>query len=288
MLVSLKNQTIDPGRFEVIIVDDGSRDGTAHTCEEFKKNFPGMKYVSLAENVGSPAARNRGIRESRGNYLLFTDDDCLPEHDWIEQMNGALEGEPFVAGAVNSSSSNYFKLCHNIAQFHPFFPGRKARYVDFIAGANMGFHRTVFEDLKGFAESRKLSDDLELILRARSRGYRPYFTPEAVVLHDPDRISMREIVRYAAEHASHSILLRNEYSSLLRTPSVLRSPFLILAASPVIAMKVTAGIYLKNPALAKLFRTIPLVFTLKLAWCWGAAQGLRNHIRNRGSICPEN
>jgi GT2 family glycosyltransferase len=233
-----------------------------------------MKYVPNGVNLGISCSRNRGIKSAKGEFILFTDDDCIANNDWVEQMSAALEREPVVAGAVESPESNYIRLCHNIAEFHPFIPGRKPGKVEFIAGANMGFRRSVLDELGGFDEKVKTAEDMAFILRARSNGYSIYLACEAVVTHKHDRATLGSVFGYSAKHASTTILLRNEYRSLLGTPFVLRSPFLTIMAAPVIALKVTLGIYMHNHRLARLFWTAPLVYGLKLAWCWGAARGL--------------
>jgi cellulose synthase/poly-beta-1,6-N-acetylglucosamine synthase-like glycosyltransferase len=276
-LYSLSRQTLSPNLFEVIVVDDGSRDNTQEVCSMMRSKLPNLKYISTGCNAGSHKARNRGLEVSSGNYILFTDDDCIPSHDWIERMIAALDHTPIVAGAVVSTTSNYFRLCHNISQFHAYMPGQKAGYIEFIAGANMGFERSVLEELKGFQKC-KYAEDMNLVLRAREKGYRPFFMPDAVVTHDPDRTTLGEIMKYAAMHATETICLRNEYRRVLKTPFILRSPLLILLTAPIIASKVTASIYFRNLKFAKFLHTLPVVFSLKLAWCWGAAKGLRKHI----------
>lgn len=276
-LQSLACQTVKSEQFEIIVVDDGSKDDTPKVCERMLREMPMMRYVSTGTNTGLGSASNRGIGLARGECLLFTDDDCIPQKDWIKHMSATLTREHIVAGAVASPVSNYVKLCHNIAEFHPFMPGRKAGPVEFIAGANMGFRRSVLEELSGFQESHRAAPDMQFILRARLKGYRIYFEPGAVVLHDHSRTTLGSIFKYSLQHAAITILLRNQYRSLLRTPFVLRSPVLILAASPFIALKVTKDIYIQNLRLIKHFWTLPIVFALKLAWCWGAARGLHKH-----------
>ncbi len=275
LLDSLSHQTMEPKMFEIIVVDDCSTDQTKKICHMMSKKLPNMKYFSTRKNIGLGSAGNFGIQSARGKYLLFIDDDCIAQSDWIEEMCSALDTEPVIAGAVVSPVSNYITLCHNISQLYPFMPGRKARIVDFVAGLNMGFKRPVLEKLSGFQEGLRIPPDTELILRAREAGYHVYFKPDALVTHAPERTNLRAVFRYSSEHAAKTILLRNKYRTLLSTPFVLRSPILILLAAPLIAMRVTLGIYLGNFRLTKLFWTAPLVFALKLAWCWGAFCGLR-------------
>lgn len=284
VLHSLASQTLSNEQFEVMVVDDGSIDSTIDVCKTMRRKLPNIKYVSSGANIGLGSLTNLGVRSAGGDCILLIDDDCIAKEDWVERLSISLSREQIVAGAIASPVSNYIKLCHNIAEFHPFMPGRKARAVESIAGANMGFRRSVFEELNGSQEGRRCADDMELILRARLKGYRIYFVPDAVVTHDHNRTTLADIFRYSSEHASVTILHRNKYCSLMHTPFVLRSPALILMAAPVIALKVTAGIYLSNLYLLKRFWTAPMVFALKLAWCWGAARGLRRHYLTKENI----
>ncbi len=275
-LRSLATQTVGPDQFEVIVVNDGSRDNTTEVCREMGTHLPNLRFLSLGRNEGLAFARNYGISASTGKYLLFTDDDCIAARDWVEKMRDALHKEEIVAGAVQSTATSFLKLCHNIAQFHAFMPGQQAGPKDMLPGANMAFRRSILKTLKGFQPGIECADDTEFSLRARAMGYRIFFSPDARVAHDPERTTFSSIMRYAASHASITIHIRNRYKSLLKTPSLFTSPVLILALSPLIALKVTAGIYRGNRSLTRLFWSAPLVYLLKLAWCWGAAKGLRN------------
>jgi GT2 family glycosyltransferase len=272
-LRSLASQTVPSEQFEIIVVDDGSTDGTAALCERAKRDLPSMEYVAMAKNLGLAAAGNRGIRSARGDILLFIDDDCIAQEDWVECLTASLEQHPLAAGAIKSPLLNYVKFCHNISQFHPFMKRRAEGQMESIVGANMGIRRLVLEELGGFDEKSKVPD-MELLLRARLKGHRVHFAPGAIVIHDPERTSLAAVLKNASAHASKTILLRNKYDSLLHTPFVLRSPGFILLAAPLIALKVTLEIYANNPGLVKYFWTAPLVYAQKLAWCWGAARGL--------------
>jgi GT2 family glycosyltransferase len=266
--------------FEIVVVDDGSEDDTLSVCEMLSREIPNLRYVTAGRKIGPPSAANLGIRSSSGDYIIFTDDDCIARKDWVERMKEALDREPVVAGAVASPTASYVKLCHNIAEFHAVMAGRKSEYVDFIAGANMGFRRSILEELDGF-KAPFIALDMELILRARERGYRTYYAKDAIVTHDPNRSSFRNIFIYSFRHAGVTILLRNKHRELLRTPFVLRSPLLLLLASPLIALVVTARIYLTNPAIRKHLLIAPVVFGLKVAWCWGAAHELLSYRREK-------
>lgn len=272
-LRSLGRQTMAADQYEVIVVDDGSSDETPAVCERAARSLPSLRYLPLGRNEGLAAAGNRGIAAARGEALLFIDDDCIAQENWAERLALSLERHPLVAGAIKSPLSSSIKLSHNISQFHPFMEQRAGVGLKSIAGANMGIRRSLLSELGGFDERSEVPD-MQLLYRAWAKGLRVHFVPEAVILHDPERSDLKTILRHSARRASRMILLRNKYGSLLRTPFLLRSPNLILLAAPLIALKVTVGIYANNPRLARYLWTAPWVFAQKLAWCWGAAQGL--------------
>jgi len=282
-LKSLAGQTVKPGLFEIIIVDNGSQEDILQICNIFKAELPGLTYVSTEINNGTSMARNTGFNASTGEFILFMDSDCIASKNWVEKLSVALKDEPIVSGAIESPVSNYFQLCHNIAQFHAYMAGRKKGPLEFFCGANMGFRRSVLQELEGF-QPGSICEDTEIIIRAHMKGYHASFVPDAVVIHDPpERNTLSSILEYASVHAYSTICLRNRYSRLLHTPFILRSPFLILFFAPLIALKVTAGIYLNNSYLRNFFYTVPVVYLLKLAWCLGASRGLRDFIKNEKS-----
>ena len=182
-----------------------------------------------APTAALPRPATVGVKAARGELLLFTDDDCIPQEDWALRMAEALERQPLVAGAVAAAPGGFVQLCHNVAQFYGNMPCRPAGPAASIAGANMGFRRDALAELGGFAERIRCAEDMEIALRARARGCPPHFCPEAVVLHDPGRHSVRAMFRHATEHAAATVHLRNRDRQLLRTPWLLRSPVLLLA-----------------------------------------------------------
>jgi glycosyltransferase involved in cell wall biosynthesis len=189
-LQSLASQTLSAGAFEVVVVDDGSVDATLEVCNTMHEKMKNLVVVSTGKNRGSSSARNVGIGHAGGEYVLFTDDDCIADRTWVECMTSALAHHSIVAGAIESPRDNVAKLCHNIAEFHPFMPGRKPGKRDYIAGANVGFQKCLLDKVGGFEEGRQMASDMELIIRARLEGYQVFFEPRARVIHNPDRFQM--------------------------------------------------------------------------------------------------
>jgi GT2 family glycosyltransferase len=283
-LGALAGQAPPAGGMEIIVVDDGSTDDTPQVCRRLAERMPAVRCVRFETNQGMGKGRNLGTRTARGELLLFIDDDCTPSRDWALRLTEALEHHPVVAGAVDAAPGGFIQLCHNVAQFYGNMPCQAAGPASTLAGANMAFRRDALERLGGFDGRPELAEDLEVFLRAREAGYQPYFCPESVVLHDPQRHSLGVALNYAMQHAAVTVHLRNRYRTVLRTPWVLRSPTLLLAASPLIALGVTARIFLGAPALLKRLHTAPVVYALKVAWCIGAARGLRDPSRGVRSL----
>src|SRR5688572_5665963 len=78
-LAALERQTLPRDQFEILVVDNGSTDDTAAVAHA----VPGVTVIEEAR-PGSYAARNRGLVAARGEYVAFTDADCLPAPDWLE------------------------------------------------------------------------------------------------------------------------------------------------------------------------------------------------------------
>jgi glycosyltransferase involved in cell wall biosynthesis len=273
-LKSLARQTVATHHFEIIVVDDGSTDDTVLVCNSMREDLPNLKYISSAKNSGLAHARNLGMNSAKGKHILFTDDDCIVSNNWVERMNYYLAREHIVAGSIASSFSNYLTISENIGIFHAFMSDREAGCIEFIPGANMGFRLSILKDLRGFNPNSMRSDDMEIILRARLKGYSAIFAPDSVVTHCSQRKKIWSILRHSLNQGRSAILLRIRYSKLLKTPFILTSPILIILTTPLIALIVTGEIYLKNSFARRHLFTFPVVYLMKFFWCMGASIGL--------------
>ncbi len=173
--------------FEVIIADDGSKDGTVKAAKSFKpKNF---KLIILAEKHAGPAAqRNRGAEKAKSGILLFTDSDCVPDRDWIKDM-----AKPFSDKDVVGVSGTYRTLNNDkiIARFEGYEIAKrheklaKQKYIDFIGSFSAGYRKNIFKKFGGFSADFKRADaeDPELSFKIAKAGYKMVFNPKAIVAH---------------------------------------------------------------------------------------------------------
>jgi GT2 family glycosyltransferase len=179
LLRSLDAQTLEPSRFEVVVVDDGSTDDTAALLERLVGTTPYELRVFTQAAAGIPAARNRGWREAATPLVAFTDDDCVATPGWLEELVEASTGsDDMVAqgrtevAAEEEGSIGPFSRVLEITEPNSYY-----------ATCNILYPRELLERLGGFDEGFLTGEDADLGWRAKSAGADYRFVPEAVVNH---------------------------------------------------------------------------------------------------------
>lgn len=173
------------GPYETVVVDDGSPEPLAPICAEF-----GEWVVAVRQsNSGPAAARNTGVRKASGDFICFTDDDCLPEPGWAKALFAARDGDArkLIGGRVeNGLPHNVFsEASQSISNFLYEWHRGEGAEGRFFTTNNMGCDRSRFLDLGGFDESFELpaGEDREFGLRwGRAVGPLLY-APNALVRH---------------------------------------------------------------------------------------------------------
>lgn len=178
-VAALKAQTVCPDCYEIIIVDDGSLDGTADIAAKMGAHVIRQKRKRPA------AARNAGIQAASGEIVCFTDADCAPKEDWLEKILQPF-ANPEVAGCKGIYATNQRSLVARFVQIEyedKYDLLRGQRFIDFIDTYSAAYRRDVLAANNGFDESFPYLEDQELSFRLATRGYRMVFQPEAVVYH---------------------------------------------------------------------------------------------------------
>lgn len=183
---------------ELLVVDNGSTDHTAAVVRQFSDTPWPLHYV-LESRVGLTKARNTGLRLSKGDMILFTDDDVRPCQEWIAGMC-----EPLVSGRADAVVGGVSIAPHLLR------PWMKPQHRSWLAsteqispenpncmvGANMGFSRAVLEKVPGFDERLGAGqlgsgDDTFFACQLREAGYRIVSVFDVLVEHhfDPSRLT---------------------------------------------------------------------------------------------------
>jgi GT2 family glycosyltransferase len=172
--------------FEVIVVDDGS----SKSLSDIISRLRGQLDVTLIEQQvrGGPAkARNTGAAQARGNFLAFTDDDCRPRPDWLQNLAARFAETPdhLVGGrTLNSLQDNpYSSASQLILDIVYSYYNANINGPRFFASNNLALPTDGFHALGGFDPTFKTSEDRDLCDRWLQRGYRMTYAPEAVVYH---------------------------------------------------------------------------------------------------------
>ncbi|HVE69379.1 MAG TPA: glycosyltransferase [Solirubrobacteraceae bacterium] len=184
LLGSLDRQTLDRARFEVIVVDNGSRDGTAQVARE-----GGARVV--AEPIPNRArARNRGAAAARADRFAFTDADCEADPGWLEALLACAGRAPLLAGPVRVATGDPPNL---VERYEALWRFAQEHWVadGWAATANLCVERAAFEEVGGLDPAyRHIGEDVDLCLRARRAGLALELCEGAVVYHQAeDRLS---------------------------------------------------------------------------------------------------
>jgi len=177
-LESLDRQMVDRSDYEVIVVDDGSSDGSAEVARKWGAR------VFRQEKKGPGAARNRGIQEAKGEVLLFLDADCEADREWMAKLSEPI-GKDATRGTVGRFTSNQENWVASLIQIE--LEGRYHRMrhydrIDFVNTATCGFTRELLLN-NPFDESFQTMEDVELSFRLAQKESRLVYVPGATVRH---------------------------------------------------------------------------------------------------------
>lgn len=245
---------------EIVVVANGPR------ASDVDCRAPGVKVVR-EPRAGPAAARNRGVRESSGEFVAFIDDDCTASPEWLQSALQTLtrSGRPaIVAGAITRSGArtNWISLFDSVSYLQQ---EAYARHAGACVTANVVMHRSVFERVGPFDESfpEAACEDWEWSTRAGRRAIPIVFDAGAVVDHPcMDRLGQ---LKRKAERLARGQLVLSRKSDATAAPAGLRSQ---------LRRQIGRARRMKHVSVADRFRvawvSVPVAY-----WTWRAGRSAR-------------
>lgn len=200
-LTALASQKDAETPFEIIVVDNGSRELPTAVCEE----FAGTR-LEFEPTPGPGPARNRGALVARADLLAFIDADCVAAPGWVRAIVGFMNDRPdvdFVGGDIRILPSRPQRLTATEA-YESVFSYRARRYVErygFAATGNMAVRKKVFEAVGPFGGIATM-EDTDWGKRATAAGHKIAYLAEAKVLTAPCA-SFADLARRWDRHVAH-------------------------------------------------------------------------------------
>lgn len=189
-LQALVNQTQPP--VEIIVADNGSTDDSisiVQGCAE--ESGISIRLIEVSKR-GAAAARNAAVLEAVGDWVAFTDSDCLPEPDWLARgvellvsHNVAALAGPAWGSLEGDASARLLGLTSlSVGLDEQYYSAAGPTGTQGFAAANLWVRREAFLNIQGFDETLVVSgEDLDLCARLYVAGDRLFYSPHLLVRH---------------------------------------------------------------------------------------------------------
>lgn len=270
-LDALDRQTFEAAMFEIIVADNAS----PVERRALDDVVAGRARVVVVDERGAGPARNGGVRGARGAILAFTDCDCLPEPQWLEEGVKALGRADVIGGAMAVLVDELGAMTGSEA-FEMEFAFDNEQYVKrkgFSVTANLLCRRDVFDRVGGFGVG--VSEDFDWCRRASALGFQIEYAAGALVGH-PARRNWSELKHKWAR------LNRESYATFAIGPKGRLMWLIRSAALPASAVFHTPRVLLsrKLPRVADKIAVIRILYGIRL---WRCLDALRLSVSNGGA-----
>ena len=191
----LRCETSSACDWDVWVVDNNSKDATREMVKDFCERDPQHFKYLFEGKQGKTYALNLGIRDSSGDVVVFTDDDCIPDVHWIENIAREFSGRPdlgILGGRIELHDAQDLPITIRTWQDRRVLEHSEDVFY-FIAGCNMAVRRSVlqavgeFDPKLGPASKSDAAEDVDIIYRALRKHTQIEYVPEVLVYHNHGR-----------------------------------------------------------------------------------------------------
>jgi glycosyltransferase involved in cell wall biosynthesis len=205
-LEALDRQTTSDA-YEVIVVDNGSRDQSVEVVQRYVKSRPDRFRSVQATAVASPGyARNEGLNVARGQFVLFCDADDIVEENWIEEMLLALRDADIVAGLLDEQAFDDRSI---VRHFDPPTNGDWL-FLPWGTGANLGLRRDLLRRTGVSFDEYPFGEDVDLCWQLQLQGAR-LIVGDRVIVRYRHRHDVRAVARQQLNYAHGAVRLYRRY-----------------------------------------------------------------------------
>jgi GT2 family glycosyltransferase len=204
-------KTVSPESTEIIVVDNGSSDKTIQELQKFSAKFNYFKIIRNQQNLGFAKACNQGGHSASGEYLIFLNNDTVPNQRWLENLIEAVKIDPAIGGAGSlllypngtiqhagmgllhhQMIATDSKIMGPLSLPYHLWKGEQPaatikhgyQIVPALTGACLLIPKKYFIEIGGFDENFKNGfEDIDLCFRLRSKGLKMLFCPFSVLTH---------------------------------------------------------------------------------------------------------
>lgn len=195
---SLKDSSV---QFEVLVFDNASTDNSVNLLNELQKKYNNLIVVEHKENVGFAKGNNIASKQAKGEYLLFLNSDTVVLENAIEDLMNFFKNNDvdFAGGKLlnkdgspQASAGPFYSLpvvfgalflkgdYWGLTRYSP----SSIKKVDWVSGACIVTRHDIFDKISGFDEKIFMyMDEIDLLYRAKQKGYTTYFYPQAQFIH---------------------------------------------------------------------------------------------------------
>jgi glycosyltransferase involved in cell wall biosynthesis len=246
------------------------------------EKYSEVQFIETSTPVNAAKARNIGINEAKGEWLLFIDSDCVASEKWIDALLSPKNKDwKVIGGGVKSPDESYWQMVYNLSMFHAYLASQPRSETRFLPTLNLAVHRSVIETSGLLDEDLVRGQDVDWTIRMNKAGHALLFDPTAYITHHPARKDLLTLKKFFRNSGYYMIQVRYRYPDIFNmSPLLMKHPSFWRTFSDPIALWTTIKIYLKSKEVQRHMRAFWHINLLKKSWCLGAAEGIESMQEN--------